>query len=115
MSVLLRTDIFSATSSAAMNVDAKMLWINSSISAGRPDIVVLLESLRWGPSSQLAHGRFEIDMIPSYSCKIPFLPKPPKALFHVFRPQMSSSLNSLKGGYIGDNIGDYYRGYAGAY
>ena len=24
---------------------------------------------------------------------------------------MSSSLNSLKGGYIGDDIGDYYRGY----
>ena len=26
-------------------------------------------------------------------------------------PQMSYSLNSLKGGYIGDDIGDYYRGY----
>ena len=24
---------------------------------------------------------------------------------------MSYSLNSLKGGYIGDNIGDYYRAY----
>ena len=24
---------------------------------------------------------------------------------------MSYSLNSLKGGYIGDDIGDYYRGY----
>ena len=26
-------------------------------------------------------------------------------------PHISYSLNSLKGGYIGDNIGDYYRGY----
>ena len=25
--------------------------------------------------------------------------------------RMNYSLNSLKGGYIGDNIGDYYRGY----
>ena len=24
---------------------------------------------------------------------------------------MSYGLNSLKGGYIGDNLGDYYRGY----
>ena len=24
---------------------------------------------------------------------------------------MSQSLNSLKGGYIGDSIGEYYRGY----
>ena len=28
---------------------------------------------------------------------------------------MSYSLNSLKGGYMGDNIGDYYRGYEGGY
>ena len=28
---------------------------------------------------------------------------------------MSSSLNSLKGGYIGDYIGDYYRAYSGGY
>ena len=28
-------------------------------------------------------------------------------------PQMSYSLNSLKGGYIGDYIGDYYRGTKG--
>ena len=26
-------------------------------------------------------------------------------------PHKSYSLNSLKGGYIGDHIGDYYRGY----
>ena len=26
---------------------------------------------------------------------------------------MSYSLNSLKGDYIGGNIGDYYRGYSG--
>ena len=28
---------------------------------------------------------------------------------------MSHSLNSLKGGYIGDDIEDYYRGYEGGY
>ena len=28
---------------------------------------------------------------------------------------VSYSLNSFKGGYIGDNIGDYYRGYQGGY
>ena len=28
---------------------------------------------------------------------------------------MSYSLNSLKRGHIGDNIGDYYRGYLGGY
>ena len=28
---------------------------------------------------------------------------------------MSYSLNSLKGGYIRDYIGDYYRGYEGGY
>ena len=28
---------------------------------------------------------------------------------------MSYSLNSLKGGNIGDYIGDYYRGYEGGY
>ena len=26
-------------------------------------------------------------------------------------PNMSHSLNSLKGGYIGDYVGDYFRGY----
>ena len=28
---------------------------------------------------------------------------------------VSYSLNSLKGGYMGDCIGDYYRGYSGGY
>ena len=28
-----------------------------------------------------------------------------------FYEYMSYSLNSFKGGYIGDSIGDYYRGY----
>ena len=29
----------------------------------------------------------------------------------VYRLDMSYGLNSLKGGYMGDYIGDYYRGY----
>ena len=29
----------------------------------------------------------------------------------VYASHMSCSLNSLKGGYIGDYIGNYYRGY----
>ena len=33
-------------------------------------------------------------------------------LFHMLRVEhVSHSLNSLKGGYIEDYIGDYYRGY----
>ena len=33
----------------------------------------------------------------------------------LYRPHMSYSLNSLKGGYIGDYIVDYYRAYEGGY
>ena len=33
------------------------------------------------------------------------------AIFSPLNPYMSYSLNSLKGGYIGDYIGDYHRGY----
>ena len=31
------------------------------------------------------------------------------------RTHMSHSLNSLKGGYIGDYTGEYYRGYQGGH
>ena len=33
----------------------------------------------------------------------------------ICKAYMNHSLNSLKGGYIGYYIGDYYRGYLGAY
>ena len=36
-------------------------------------------------------------------------------VIYSFLTDMSHSLNSLKGGYIGDYIGDDYRGYSGGY
>ena len=63
---------------------------------GKPDCQAqLLETGEHGPDPLLEKGRVH--------CKSAS-PYPPNPLL-----QLSYSLNSLKGGYIGDYIGDYYR------
>ena len=69
-----------------------------------------------------AHQVEKASMRPSTVCtaNTPFLepvqdPKNGTSQYSPSSPNMSYSLNSLKGGCIGNKIGDYYRAYEGGY
>ena len=67
-------------------------------------------NLAKGVVNSLDAGRVQVVGIRSVPLKETYVDLIEHNLLPLYQPHMSNSLNSLKGGYTGDYIGDYYLG-----